>query len=218
MVTGYTTGTLNPVTGLLEVRNSDAHAWVEVFFPGTGWVEFEPTPGFPDTADLGGPVTRRWVLQDLAAALHAGLSRLASRYPAVERWLSAGAVAADAASRTLPWFALALAIGVAAVATLRVAGFGAAPKTPLASLEEVHRQMSRLLARRGLSRVPGETIAEFSRRLRAHHGLEEVGPISEAVESVVYGGQDPHPDLVRAAQGHLERLRDRLRRRRGTPH
>ncbi len=26
------------------VRGSDAHAWVEVYFPGTGWVEFEPTP------------------------------------------------------------------------------------------------------------------------------------------------------------------------------
>ncbi|OFX28550.1 MAG: hypothetical protein A2Z07_07730, partial [Armatimonadetes bacterium RBG_16_67_12] len=54
LVTGYTPGTLNPITGLLEVRNSDAHAWVEVFFAGVGWVEFEPTPGFPDTADLGG--------------------------------------------------------------------------------------------------------------------------------------------------------------------
>lgn len=28
------------------VRASDAHAWVEVWFPGVGWVTFEPTPGF----------------------------------------------------------------------------------------------------------------------------------------------------------------------------
>ncbi|HET8569764.1 MAG TPA: transglutaminase domain-containing protein [Candidatus Limnocylindria bacterium] len=43
-VQGYTTGTFDPETGRYVVREQNAHAWVEVFFPQYGWVEFEPTP------------------------------------------------------------------------------------------------------------------------------------------------------------------------------
>lgn len=49
LVTGYTPGTYNPLTGYYEIRNKDAHAWVEVFIPRFGWLSFDPTPGWsPD--------------------------------------------------------------------------------------------------------------------------------------------------------------------------
>lgn len=42
---GFTPGTLvDPAANLWEVRNANAHAWVEVLFPGLGWLAFEPTP------------------------------------------------------------------------------------------------------------------------------------------------------------------------------
>ena len=44
MVEGYTTGTLDPISGKYVVKELDAHAWVEAYFPTYGWVEFEPTP------------------------------------------------------------------------------------------------------------------------------------------------------------------------------
>ncbi|HKW77624.1 MAG TPA: transglutaminaseTgpA domain-containing protein [Candidatus Limnocylindria bacterium] len=43
-VEGYTTGTLDPNTGKYVVKELDAHAWVEAYFPSYGWIEFEPTP------------------------------------------------------------------------------------------------------------------------------------------------------------------------------
>lgn len=44
-VVGYRPGSYNVSAEHYEVRGTDAHAWVEVFFPDHGWVPFDPTPG-----------------------------------------------------------------------------------------------------------------------------------------------------------------------------
>ena len=43
VVTGYQGGAINPVDGTLIVRQSDAHAWAEVWLKGRGWVRVDPT-------------------------------------------------------------------------------------------------------------------------------------------------------------------------------
>jgi hypothetical protein len=43
VVTGYQGGELNPLDGYLTVRQSDAHAWAEVWLPRRGWVRVDPT-------------------------------------------------------------------------------------------------------------------------------------------------------------------------------
>ncbi len=40
---GFSQGEWDAVSGSYLVRERDAHTWVEVYFPGYGWVEFEPT-------------------------------------------------------------------------------------------------------------------------------------------------------------------------------
>ena len=42
MALGFLPGTQDE--GLFTVRSSDAHAWPELYFPGAGWLRFEPTP------------------------------------------------------------------------------------------------------------------------------------------------------------------------------
>ena len=43
VVTGYQGGEINPVDGSLVVRQSDAHAWAEVWLAGQGWLRIDPT-------------------------------------------------------------------------------------------------------------------------------------------------------------------------------
>jgi protein-glutamine gamma-glutamyltransferase len=43
VVTGYQGGELNPIDRIVTVRQSDAHAWAEVYLPGRGWVRVDPT-------------------------------------------------------------------------------------------------------------------------------------------------------------------------------
>jgi hypothetical protein len=55
-VGGFLPGEFNDVGGDWIVRASDAHVWVEVFFPGYGWITFDPTP--PGNDSHGGLMGR----------------------------------------------------------------------------------------------------------------------------------------------------------------
>ena len=51
-VNGFLPGEYNDLAGDYIVRASDAHSWVEVYFPGSGWVTFDPTPSAPEKGGL----------------------------------------------------------------------------------------------------------------------------------------------------------------------
>ncbi len=47
LATGYSSGSFNPESGSYVVTEANAHSWAEVYFPGHGWVAFEPTAALP---------------------------------------------------------------------------------------------------------------------------------------------------------------------------
>jgi hypothetical protein len=51
-VNGFLPGEYNDLGGDYIVRASDAHSWVEVYFPGVDWQTFDPTPASPEN-DMG---------------------------------------------------------------------------------------------------------------------------------------------------------------------
>jgi len=62
---GYVPGGYNPITDLWQIRADDAHAWVQVWFPGYGWQSFDPTAVVP----AANPSPGATALKDVAAAL-----------------------------------------------------------------------------------------------------------------------------------------------------
>ena len=91
---GYVPGTYNPITDLYDVQAKDAHAWVQVWFPGYGWQNFDPTatvplanptPGSVLAHSIGGNLARLpWLplsLACVATVVVVGLRRRNRRRP-----------------------------------------------------------------------------------------------------------------------------------------
>src|SRR5207248_3161760 len=91
VVTGYLGGEWNPVGGYFVVRQSDAHAWAEVWLEGRGWTRIDPT------AAVAPERLRRGVLDLLPDALTTRerllrsaewLTRLLQQWDAANAWWS----------------------------------------------------------------------------------------------------------------------------------
>jgi transglutaminase-like putative cysteine protease len=60
VVAGYQGGEFNPVGNYMIVRQSDAHAWAEVWLPGEGWVRVDPTAAVaPERIEYGADALQR---------------------------------------------------------------------------------------------------------------------------------------------------------------
>jgi transglutaminase-like putative cysteine protease len=73
LATGFVSGERNRITGVFDVRASDAHAWVEVWFPETGWQAFDPTAAVPLSANAD--------IDSVGADLAAGLGGYVGDHP-----------------------------------------------------------------------------------------------------------------------------------------
>jgi len=78
LVTGFLATEWNDFGQYYTVRQRDAHAWVEVYYPNSGWVTIDPTP-----ASGTAPIPSRWdMLQRVGESFRLQWDRLFIRYSA----------------------------------------------------------------------------------------------------------------------------------------
>jgi hypothetical protein len=217
VVTGYQGGEVNPLSRRMTVRQSDAHAWAEVWLEGEGWVRVDPTAAVaPERIELS-----------LADALPYG-ERIPGRFlrtlPGLEQ-LRQGWDALDAAwndwvlgygpDRQLAllrslgvsdpdWRALAVALALAVgCALVALAGWLAWRYRPPApdETQRLYQRFQSLLARRGLQRHHWEGPVDFAERAMRLRPADAaaIGGITRSYVRLRYE-EDPRP-------GELERLR-----------
>jgi len=192
--------------GLHVVRESDAHAWVEAWIPGEGWVEADPTPPGQFASARGGPTALDRLLQRARAFVSSAWNRLRARGAAsFFGWLVRELVSAvsRAAREPFAWAAaFLLALGPRLVQARRArarhrrAAPPAAPVQP--ELRALVRELERAWAGRGRPRPPARGLLEHARATAFG------GAVVEAYYRARFGGAEPGAD-------ELQRLREELR-------
>ena len=219
VVTGYQGGEANPVDGFVVVRQSDAHAWAEVWLAGRGWTRVDPTAA----------VSPARVEDGIAAAMPAGeplpaliqlrsnwLRTLLFRWEAVnnawnqyilgynpqrQRELLARLGMPDADRRKL---AAALAI-ICGILLLAITAWPLHQRPRLDPAARLWQKALRRLARSKVDCLPWETPLALLQRVE--HELPALAPaFREVVVAYLRARYSGIPDDLTTLRGALARL------------
>jgi transglutaminase-like putative cysteine protease len=206
LAVGFEPGYFNPFTGMYEVKNTDAHALTEVYFPKYGWYTFDPIPNHPlfppsvEDSQVFGMIKQlwNWVASWLPSPVSAWLSTI---------WgyvISLLAILWMFFSRS--WFGAICGLGL-----LTATGFGLwvgfqnwrkwryhrwLQRQP--PMEQLYQQMQTVLQRKELPvRQPHETQLEHLNTINGLPG-ETVAPIIWAYIAWRYGGEPQNVSYLKS--------------------
>jgi hypothetical protein len=231
LVTGFLTGEWNTFGRYYIVRQQDAHAWVEVFFPDSGWITFDPTPAI--AREESGLAKR---IGNVIDSLRLSWDRFVIHYSFRHQMVAVQEVEqrggnlrrrlVDVAGALGIWTregaggtffgvtvaAASLAIGIAAIMLLRRGGAGTATRLRSgdARVIAIYERMLGELTRRGMTKPPSWTPGEFSRNVAQRRSdlARYVGPLTELYYRTRFGRQAVLTPDLEDAEFLLQQLRE----------
>jgi Transglutaminase-like superfamily/Domain of unknown function (DUF4129) len=221
-VQGFLPGQADDTKTKLTIRAHDAHAWVQAYFPGYGWVDFDPTGNPIDRPELA-PIPSG---EPVASALPSASSAVGPVIrPSFERPEPGDLPVSGGQRRTDPGttgllvaVAVLLAVVVGAIGTV---AWRRGPRGPV-SPDEAYRSVARIAARLGFAPRPTQTVYEFAGALADELPMArpELETVARAKVEVAYGGRTLGDDRLIGLRDAYRRLRVQLlrlvlRRRRG---
>jgi hypothetical protein len=229
---GFTPGAFNPDDELWHVSTSNAHSWVEVPFPGVGWLAFEPTPTRSNpvaSAYLSPPATNplpeRPGLAGCAQSpaqcslprgkggafnQRVGFEDRASLRGAPERDPGLSLPTPPPPSRfpigLVLWLALLTLLALAILVPLGKLSVRRArlarAREPRDRVLAAYRVFAGRAAEVGLGRAPGETLAEYASRMR--EGVRESPSLVRLTGIAGQAAYAPRPVTADDARGAVE--------------
>lgn len=221
LVAGFSSGEFNPFTGMYVVRNTDAYAMTEVYFPKYGWFAFDPIPNHPlippsIEEDQTFSVLHsfwHWVAGWLPSGVTGFLNNV---FGAILIWIT----------RTVSWFLglfsqgwLGVFTGLSLATVLSFFSWLGWDRwrewryrmalSKLPAMERLYQQMLQWATQKGLGKHPAQTPLEYARVSYQHHApatAEVIDEICQAYTSWRYGGYAPNLQQLRERWQELKKV------------